>query len=415
MNSQEIKQIFNLEYSINDYSFSFVLHAKKDAQAVGYCLSFRDKMFTAREYTRSRLPPFRWEPKEGCSMEKYYVKDYEFGDICQLEVMLNNLTRFLGHDVIEFDQKFFSENSRRELLNEIIRDAFRRNLYELNRLPVPDALRSTAADGSSDSQQSSGGAASYSSAGPAASAAAGSTGSSDFSRTAAQRKADPAAFRSSPDISAAAAGNVIKNDHREEEEKEDLLEYFLSFDGTMNRRKFIFHMLKTYLLVTLVFIVSVVILTHEDQNGKMLIHDEDGSLTAITLLIEFIFLFVATCSFCTRRGRDAGFGSWTLALLFITPINLLYLGALLIFPSKEQNTAGSENYNGRSSFSGPEPEQEEPDDADNDDLSDYDDDPDNYDEECDDEDQDDCDEDDEKLRGDVDLYDEDANEDGRRS
>ena len=254
MNSQEIKQIFNLEYSINDYSFSFVLHAKKDAQAVGYCLSFRDKMFTAREYTRSRVPPFRWEPKEGCSMEKYYVKDYEFGDICQLEVMLNNLTRFLGHDVIEFDQKFFSENSRRELLNEIIRDAFRRNLYELNRLPVPDALRSTAAEGSSDSQQSSGGAASYSSAGPAASAAAGSTGSSDFSRTAAQRKADPAAFRSSPDISAAAAGNVIKNDHRVEEEKEDLLEYFLSFDGTMNRRKFIFHMLKTYLLVTLVFI-----------------------------------------------------------------------------------------------------------------------------------------------------------------
>ena len=81
MNSQEIKQIFNLEYSIKDYSFSFVLHAKKDAQAVGYCLSFRDKMFTAREYTRSRLPPFRWEPKEGCSMEKYYVKDYEFGDI----------------------------------------------------------------------------------------------------------------------------------------------------------------------------------------------------------------------------------------------------------------------------------------------------------------------------------------------
>ena len=155
MNSQEIKQIFNLEYSINDYSFSFVLHAKKDAQAVGYCLSFRDKMFTAREYTRSRVPPFRWEPKEGCSMEKYYVKDYEFGDICQLEVMLNNLTRFLGHDVIEFDQKFFSENSRRELLNEIIRDAFRRNLYELNRLPVPDALRSTAADGSSDSQHSS--------------------------------------------------------------------------------------------------------------------------------------------------------------------------------------------------------------------------------------------------------------------
>ena len=196
MNSQEIKQIFNLEYSINDYSFSFVLHAKKDAQAVGYCLSFRDKMFTAREYTRSRVPPFRWEPKEGCSMEKYYVKDYEFGDICQLEVMLNNLTRFLGHDVIEFDQKFFSENSRRELLNEIIRDAFSRNLYELNRLPVPDALRSTATDGSSDSQQSSGGAASYSSAGPAASAAAGSTGSSDFSRTAAQRKADPAAFRS---------------------------------------------------------------------------------------------------------------------------------------------------------------------------------------------------------------------------
>ena len=329
--------------------------------------------------------------------------------------MLNNLTRFLGHDVIEFDQKFFSENSRRELLNEIIRDAFRRNLYELNRLPVPDALRSTAADGSSDSQQSSGGAASYSSAGPAASAAAGSTGSSDFSRTAAQRKADPAAFRSSPDISAAAAGNVIKNDHREEEEKEDFLEYFLSFDGTMNRRKFIFHMLKTYLLVTLVFIVSVVILTHEDQNGKMLIPDEDGSITAITLLIEFIFLFVATCSFCTRRGRDAGFGSWTLALLFITPINLLYLGALLIFPSKEQNTAGSENYNGRSSFSGPEPEQEEPDDADNDDLSDYDDDPDNYDEECDDEDLDDYDEDDEKLRGDVDLYDEDTNEDGRRS
>ena len=88
MNSQEIKQIFNLEYSINDYSFSFVLHAKKDAQAVGYCLSFRDKMFTAREYTRSRVPPFRWEPKEGCSMEKYYVKDYEFGDICQLEVFL---------------------------------------------------------------------------------------------------------------------------------------------------------------------------------------------------------------------------------------------------------------------------------------------------------------------------------------
>ena len=80
-----------------------------------------------------------------------------------------------------------------------------------------------------------------------------------------------------------------------------------------------------------------------------------------------------------------------------------------------QNTAGSENYNGRSSFSGPEPEQEEPDDADNDDLSDYDDDPDNYDEECDDEDLDDCDEDDEKLRGDVDLYDEDTNEDGRRS
>lgn len=413
MNSQEIKQIFNLEYSIKDYSFTFVLHAKKDAQAVGYCLSFRDKMFTAREYTRSRLPPFRWEPKEGCSMEKYYVKDYEFGDICQLEVMLNNLTRFLGHDVIEFDQKFFSENSRRELLNEIIRDAFSRNLYELNRLPVPDALRSTATDGSSDSQQSSGGAASYSSAG-AASAAAGSTGSSDFSRTAAQRKADPAAFRSSPDISAAAAGNVIKNDHREEE-KEDFLEYFLSFDGTMNRRKFIFHMLKTYLLVTLVFIVSVVILTYEDQNGKKLIPDEDGAITAITLLIEFIFLFVATCSFCTRRGRDAGFGSWTLALLFITPINLLYLGALLIFPSKEQNTAGSENYNGRSSFSGPEQKQEEPDDADNDDLSDYDDDPDNYDEDCEDEDLDDCDEDDEKLRGDVDLYDEDTNEDDRRS
>ena len=137
MTAKELQDRFSFSYGERDQSYTLVLYGRNQSPAVGFTLSFRDRVMRAQEFIQRSVPPKKWEPKPGSSCEKYYLKDHEFSDLCQLEQMMNNLTRFLNYDMIDFNQKLFNEESRREILRLIIKDANWRGLYKLNRLTPP--------------------------------------------------------------------------------------------------------------------------------------------------------------------------------------------------------------------------------------------------------------------------------------
>ena len=128
MTAKELQDRFSFSYGERDQSYTLVLYGRNQSPAVGFTLSFRDRVMRAQEFVQRSVPPKKWEPKPGSSCEKYYLKDHEFSDLCQLEQMMNNLTRFLNYDMIDFNQKLFNEESRREILRLIIKDANWRGL-----------------------------------------------------------------------------------------------------------------------------------------------------------------------------------------------------------------------------------------------------------------------------------------------
>ena len=113
MTAKELQDRFSFSYGERDQSYTLVMYGRNQSPAVGFTLSFRDRVMRAQEFIQRSVPPKKWEPKPGSSCEKYYLKDHEFSDLCQLEQMMNNLTRFLNYDMIDFNQKLFNEESRK--------------------------------------------------------------------------------------------------------------------------------------------------------------------------------------------------------------------------------------------------------------------------------------------------------------
>ena len=210
MTAKELQDRFSFSYGERDQSYTFVLYGRNQSPAVGFTLSFRDRVLRAQEFVQRSVPPKKWEPKPGSSYEKYYLKDHEFSDLYQLEQMINNLTRFLNYEMIDFNQKLFNEDSRREILRLIIRDANWRGLYKLNRLTPPDLKRYEYTGSSSDPAASSpkSSAGTRSAAPSAVSASAGSFSSAPAS--AAQSTA--ATQRSS--VLSASAGSTADHSYR---------------------------------------------------------------------------------------------------------------------------------------------------------------------------------------------------------
>ena len=122
---------FNLKYNSSDYSYSFILYTRNESFGICYRISFSYKIFTAQECisAKNKNPEQKWQIKPESRTEKYYIKDFEFGDIFQLQQMMNNLTRFLDHDVIEFNQKLFSEHECNEFLKDIVNFMLKIELY----------------------------------------------------------------------------------------------------------------------------------------------------------------------------------------------------------------------------------------------------------------------------------------------
>jgi len=210
MTAKELQDRFSFSYVERDQSYTFVLYGRNQSPAVGFTLSFRDRVLRAQEFVQRSVPPKKWEPKPGSSCEKYYLKDHEFSDLYQLEQMMNNLTRFLNYDMIDFNQKLFNEESRREILRLIIKDANWRGLYKLNRLTPPVLKRDENSSISSVPDTSSPKAASGS---PGAAPSAVSSSSGSLSTTPASAAQSPGAAHGGSALSAS-TGSTADHGYR---------------------------------------------------------------------------------------------------------------------------------------------------------------------------------------------------------
>ena len=210
MTAKELQDRFSFSYGERDQSYTIVLYGRNQSPAVGFTLSFRDRVMRAQEFVQRSVPPKKWEPKPGSSCEKYYLKDHEFSDLCQLEQMMNNLTRFLNYDMIDFNQKLFNEESRREILRLIIKDANWRGLYKLNRLTPPVLKRDENSSISSVPDTSSPKAASGS---PGAAPSAVSSSAGSLSTTPASAAQSPGAAHGGSALSAS-TGSTADHGYR---------------------------------------------------------------------------------------------------------------------------------------------------------------------------------------------------------
>ena len=210
MTAKELQDRFSFSYGERDQSYTLVMYGRNQSPAVGFTLSFRDRVMRAQEFVQRSVPPKKWEPKPGSSCEKYYLKDHEFSDLCQLEQMMNNLTRFLNYDMIDFNQKLFNEESRREILRLIIKDANWRGLYKLNRLTPPVLKRDENSSISSVPDTSSPKAASGS---PAAAPSAVSASAGSLSTTPASAAQSPGAAHVGSALSAS-TGSTADHGYR---------------------------------------------------------------------------------------------------------------------------------------------------------------------------------------------------------
>ena len=360
MTAKELQDRFSFSYVERDQSYTFVLYGRNQSPAVGFTLSFRDRVMRAQEFVQRSVPPKKWEPKPGSSCEKYYLKDHEFSDLCQLEQMMNNLTRFLNYDMIDFNQKLFNEESRREILRLIIKDANWRGLYKLNRLTPPVLKRDENSSISSVPDTSSPKAASGS---PGAAPSAVSSSSGSLSTTPASASQSPGAAHGGSALSASTGstadhgyriGNVnvrtvapsVAKRHpgaaghkAQDEEGSGFLGYFFSFKGRLGRRAFFWRtMLAIVLAGVILFGLAMAYPLMEDTLQEIEGNEEmtpELFVTAMALLEAFV-LGIIGLSLCARRARDAGIGAVSCFLALVYPINFGYFLVLLLFPTKKK-------------------------------------------------------------------------------
>ena len=360
MTAKELQDRFSFSYGERDQSYTLVMYGRNQSPAVGFTLSFRDRVMRAQEFVQRSVPPKKWEPKPGSSCEKYYLKDHEFSDLCQLEQMMNNLTRFLNYDMIDFNQKLFNEESRREILRLIIKDANWRGLYKLNRLTPPVLKRDENSSISSVPDTSSPKAASGS---PAAAPSAVSASAGSLSSAPASAAQSPGAAHGGSALSASTGstadhgyriGNVnvrtvapsVAKQHpgaaghkAQDEEDSGFLGYFFSFKGRLGRRAFFWRtMLAIVLAGVILFGLAMAYPLMEDTLQEIEGNEEmtpELFVTAMALLEAFV-LGIIGLSLCARRARDAGIGAVSCFLALVYPINFGYFLVLLLFPTKKK-------------------------------------------------------------------------------
>ena len=360
MTAKELQDRFSFSYGERDQSYTLVLYGRNQSPAVGFTLSFRDRVMRAQEFVQRSVPPKKWEPKPGSSCEKYYLKDHEFSDLCQLEQMMNNLTRFLNYDMIDFNQKLFNEESRREILRLIIKDANWRGLYKLNRLTPPVLKRDENSSISSVPDTSSPKAASGS-PGSAPSAVSSSAGS--LSTTPASAAQSPGAAHGGSALSAS-TGSTADHGYRigdvnvrtvapsvakkhpgaaghkvQDEEGAGFLGYFFSFKGRLGRRAFFWRTMLAIVLAGVILFGLAMAYPLMEDTLQEIEGDEEMTpelfVTAMALLEAFV-LGIIGLSLCARRARDAGIGAVSCFLALVYPINFGYFLVLLLFPTKKK-------------------------------------------------------------------------------
>ncbi len=274
--------------------------------------------------------------------------------------MMNNLTRFLNYDMIDFNQKLFNEESRREILRLIIKDANWRGLYKLNRLTPPVLKRDENSSISSVPDTSSPKAASGS---PAAAPSAVSASAGSLSTTPASAAQSPGAAHGGSALSASTGstadhgyriGNVnvrtvapsVAKQHpgaaghkAQDEEDSGFLGYFFSFKGRLGRRAFFWRtMLAIVLAGVILFGLAMAYPLMEDTLQEIEGNEEmtpELFVTAMALLEAFV-LGIIGLSLCARRARDAGIGAVSCFLALVYPINFGYFLVLLLFPTKKK-------------------------------------------------------------------------------
>lgn len=330
---------FNLKYNSSDYSYSFILYTRNESFGICYRISFSYKIFTAQECisAKNKNPEQKWQIKPESRTEKYYIKDFEFGDIFQLQQMMNNLTRFLDHDVIEFNQKLFSEHECNEFLKDIVRHAVSEGIFARFRLPVPKEQEITRADkdtgdtgfidtaviNKSDRTSE-----------------AQSTGASDRHH-AYSPESEPSSVHSqySSEIRKTASAQNNAN------EKEGIFGYLLGFKGKVNRSQFIHRLIVLSIfyptLIILCFslaisgILSPLGITEETIN-------EDGIAAKLMVMyiVSMIALYIVGLeALMIRRCRDIGITGCITVVLLFTPLNLILLCLLMIIPGKPEKNA----------------------------------------------------------------------------
>lgn len=358
MTAKELQDRFSFSYGERDQSYTFVLYGRNQSPAVGFTLSFRDRVMRAQEFVQRSVPPKKWEPKPGSSCEKYYLKDHEFSDLYQLEQIMNNLTRFLNYDMIDFNQKLFNEESRREILRLIIKDANWRGLYKLNRLTPPVLKRDENSSSVPDASSPKAAAVSPAAAPSAVSASAGSLSSAPASAAqppgAAHGGSALSASISSTadhsyrigDVNVRTVAPSVAKQHpgaaghkAQDEEGSGFLGYFFSFKGRLGRRAFFWRtMLAIVLAGVILFGLAMAYPLMEDTLQEIEGNEEmtpELFVTAMALLEAFV-LGIIGLSLCARRARDAGIGAVSCFLALVYPINFGYFLVLLLFPTKKK-------------------------------------------------------------------------------
>lgn len=332
MTAKELQDRFSFSYVERDQSYTFVLYGRNQSPAVGFTLSFRDRVMRAQEFVQRAVPPKKWEPKPGSSCEKYYLKDHEFSDLYQMEQMMNNLTRFLNYDMIDFNQKLFNEESRKEILRLIIKDANWRGLYKLNRLTPPVLKRNENSDSSCVPDASSPKAAAVS---PAAAPSAVSATAGSLSSAPASAAQYPGAAHGGSALSAS-TGSTADHGYRigdvnvrtvapsvakkhpgaaghkvQDEEGAGFLGYFFSFKGRLGRKAFFWRtMLAIAMAGVILFGLAMAYPLMEDTLQEIEGDEEmtpELFVTAMAVLEAFV-LGIIGLSLCARRARDAGIG-----------------------------------------------------------------------------------------------------------
>ena len=317
MTAKELQDRFSFSYGERDQSYTLVLYGRNQSPAVGFTLSFRDRVMRAQEFVQRSVPPKKWEPKPGSSCEKYYLKDHEFSDLCQLEQMMNNLTRFLNYDMIDFNQKLFNEESRREILSgspAAAPSAVSSSAGSLSTTPASAAQSPGAAHG-----------------GSALSASTGSTADHGYRiGNVNVRTVAPSVAKRHP----GAAGHKAQD-----EEGSGFLGYFFSFKGRLGRRAFFWRTMLAIVLAGVILFGLAMAYPLMEDTLQEIEGDEEMTpelfVTAMALLEAFI-LGIIGLSLCARRARDAGIGAVSCFLALVYPINFGYFLVLLLFPTKKK-------------------------------------------------------------------------------